>query len=764
MSFFNTFENFLDNLTDRFRSDLELNRREDREIEVENERNDTANEVDSLTTAPKVVAVDFQAKPNAVNHFCDKYEIVERQQSAIVLRRGGSFTIEVEFNQELELKKTHSVKLYFNFGQRPSAAKGTQAALQVSGKKLFDKNHEEWDVRVDGQNGKKVSLEIQIPTDAPVGVWNPAVEVSLRKSSDSERHLLRSDTHIYILFNPWNKHDGTYLPDEEKRDEYVLADVGKIWVGNYPYPHGRPWVFGQFDDAVLPASVLLLERSGIAPESRGDPIRVSRAISKMVNSNDDNGVIVGRWDGKYEDGKSPSSWSGSIKIMEEYIRSKRPVRYGQCWVFAGVVNTVCRALGLPSRVVSNFASAHDTNVSLTIDEYVDEKGDEIDSSYRGVTPGGLYDSIWNFHVWNDVWMTRPDLPQGYSGWQVIDATPQETSDGSFQCGPASHEAIRRGQMEFKYDVPFVLAEVNADVVHWQKDDTAQDGFKKLTTNKRSVGRQVLTKKVGPIDNSGYSNADKEDITLEYKPQEGTTAERVTLLTAARRTRAARHAFRLMSQEVDDVEFTVEDLERVPIGEGFTVTLNCKNVSEAKRTVSVVMTSTSMYYTGAPAYPIKRREGEIVLEVGETKSMTMDVTYGDYYEKLVEHAMIKNLAICTVAETSYAWVGDDAMEIQKPDIKIEILSEAVAGQPLALRISFTNPLPITLRRCKLEVDGPGLLRPKTIEISNVGPNDLMVHEMKVFPKKPKHCTVVVTFNSSQLYNLSGSTQVTINPAE
>lgn len=58
-----------------------------------------------------------------------------------------------------------------------------------------------------------------------------------------------------------------------------------------------------------------------------------------MNSNDDNGVIVGRWDGKYEDGKSPSSWSGSIKIMEEYIRSKRPVRYGQCWVFAGVVNT-----------------------------------------------------------------------------------------------------------------------------------------------------------------------------------------------------------------------------------------------------------------------------------------------------------------------------------------------------------------------------------------------------------------------------------------
>ncbi len=36
----------------------------------------------------------------------------------------------------------------------------------------------------------------------------------------------------------------------------------------------------------------------------------------------------------------------------------------------------------------------------------------------------------NFHVWNEVWMERPDLePGGYSGWQAIDATPQEESDG-----------------------------------------------------------------------------------------------------------------------------------------------------------------------------------------------------------------------------------------------------------------------------------------------------------------------------------------------
>lgn len=36
----------------------------------------------------------------------------------------------------------------------------------------------------------------------------------------------------------------------------------------------------------------------------------------------------------------------------------------------------------------------------------------------------------NFHVWNEVWMSRKDLGKDYDGWQVIDATPQETSEGN----------------------------------------------------------------------------------------------------------------------------------------------------------------------------------------------------------------------------------------------------------------------------------------------------------------------------------------------
>ena len=80
---------------------------------------------------------------------------------------------------------------------------------------------------------------------------------------------------------------------------------------------------------------------------------------------------------------------------------------------------------MPCRSVSNFVSAHDTNQSLTVDKFFSKNGKKIEKEKREY---GIHDSIWNFHVWNEVFMARPDLPRGYGGWQAIDATPQEVSD------------------------------------------------------------------------------------------------------------------------------------------------------------------------------------------------------------------------------------------------------------------------------------------------------------------------------------------------
>jgi len=78
--------------------------------------------------------------------------------------------------------------------------------------------------------------------------------------------------------------DAVYLEDEDLRREFVLNESGKVWMGSARRPEGKRWIFGQFDDVVLPAIMYLLELSKLNHADRGNAVHMVRAISAVVRS------------------------------------------------------------------------------------------------------------------------------------------------------------------------------------------------------------------------------------------------------------------------------------------------------------------------------------------------------------------------------------------------------------------------------------------------------------------------------------------------
>lgn len=699
----------------------------------------------------KVDLAGFYARDNAKDHHTDEFELVQDPTPTPIFRRGLPFFFAVRFDRQFDPVED-VIRLQFGFGPKPTVTKGTRVILPVTDQKELTSDKNRWDVRVHHQDGNTVTFQVQIPASAQVGIWRCNIQTNRTGRRDA-RNDFRCEEDIYVLFNPWCKDDAVYLEVEGERSEYVLNESGKVWAGSSRRPEGKRWIYGQFDDVVLPAIMYLLELSKLKHTDRGNPVQIVRTISAIINANDDNGLLVGCWDGKFESGTAPHAWTGSVAIFEQYLKEGgRPVKYGQCWVFSAVVVTVCRALGIPCRSVTNYVSAHDTNASLTVDKYFDRNGEEIE----GGPEGDCFDSCWNFHVWNEVWMTRPDLPSGYGGWQIIDATPQEASDAIYRCGPASLEAVRRGEVGFSYDTPFVFSEVNADVCHFQEDETSDWGFSPLRINKYHVGRKIVTKRLDKDDDKGDS--DIEDITSHYKNPEGSEAERLTVFNAVRGVEKAQQYYSFPKKDSEDVHFDLIELDKIPFGQDFSVTVHIQNKSGEPRTISIMLSASSVYYTGNTAHRLKKSNGEFLVKPNQRETLRITLTAKEYTDKLVDKCLIKIYAIANVKETKQTWSEEDDFQLQKPKLNIQIRGNPQVNQTSQATFSFLNPLPLPLMDCSFSVEGPGLQRPKIVRHRDVQPGELVTFTEYFRPKKEGERKIVGAFNSKQLTEVTGSTTV------
>eukprot|EP01013_Petalomonas_cantuscygni_P036443 TRINITY_DN6641_c0_g1_i1.p1 TRINITY_DN6641_c0_g1~~TRINITY_DN6641_c0_g1_i1.p1 ORF type:complete len:767 (+),score=-61.48 TRINITY_DN6641_c0_g1_i1:229-2301(+) len=264
--------------------------------------------------------------------------------------------------------------------------------------------------------------------------------------------------------------------------------------------------------------------------------------------------------------KTPTYWKSMAQMAQVHIAvGRNRVQYCQCFVFAAVSTAIGRSLGIPTRPVTNFQSAHDKNGNRAVDRFYSNISGRL---YP--IEGPIEESVWNFHVWNEMWFTRSDLTKEIcedmnlqagcgDGWQVVDATPQELSEGGsgtpsgegfYMAGPASVSLVKLNKVhtcEIKelgreshprvgcFDQNFVIAEVNANINIWVlkgENDYEQKCYQPdekcgfpvdPVSVQATAGQYISTKAPGEISADcrlrAQCSKERTDLTLAYKNPE-----------------------------------------------------------------------------------------------------------------------------------------------------------------------------------------------------------------------------------------------------
>ncbi|XP_049469428.1 protein 4.2 isoform X3 [Panthera uncia] len=426
---------------------------------------------------------DFQAAKNNEEHYT---KAISSQH--LFVRRGKPFTIILHFQAPVHtfLSTLKKVALIAQTGEQPSKANKTQATFPISS--MGDRKW--WSAVVEDRDAQSWNISVTTPTDAIIGHYSLLLQVLGKKSFPLGRFT--------VLFNPWAREDAVFLERESQRTEYVLNQNGLIYLGTADCIQEEPWDFGQFEVDVIDLSLHLLSMDKQV-EEWGNPVHVAHILGASLHAFMEKRVLPTPQTHTIQEAALLNKRRGSVPILRQWLTGQgRPVYDGQAWVFAAVACTVLRCLGIPARVVTTFASAQGTGGRLFVDEYYNEEGLQNGEGQRG--------RIWIFQTSTECWMTRPALPQGYDGWQILHPNAHSGGGVLESCDLVPVRAVKEGILGLTPAVSDLFASVNASCVVWKccEDDTLE-----LTnSNTKYVGNNISTKSVG---------SDRcEDITQNYK--------------------------------------------------------------------------------------------------------------------------------------------------------------------------------------------------------------------------------------------------------
>lgn len=104
---------------------------------------------------------------------------------------------------------------------------------------------------------------------------------------------------------------------------------------------------------------------------------------------------------------------------------------------------------------------------------------------------------------------------------------------------------------------------------------------------------------------------------------GTSEERMAVLNAASKGGLI-HIYDLPKPGKEDVHFKLRDIDKVMIGKKFQVIVDVENRSDEKRTVTSVLSASTVYYTGIIARKVKRARGTFTLKPRQSKYQNLAI--------------------------------------------------------------------------------------------------------------------------------------------
>lgn len=603
--------------------------------------------------------LNLYTEENAAQHFTQLFKNVRGQTPSLVLRRGFDFRIAVD-------SPASQLVIILSQGVNPAYEDGSLVQLGVPAQVGQSSSHPaaggaQWTLQLSQQQGQMRFLQIHIPVTAGVGRW------VLNVAGDGQ--TFQATPPIYILFNPWHNEDPVFMENEEERHFYVTQDRGIIFHGQVDLPGGKEWYYGQFEKATLPTTEFLFKISEMPPLQRGDPIAVSRMLASAVNSKDNNGLVMGRWEPPYTGGVHPMAWSSSSAILNQYMEmGGNAVMYGQCFVFAAVLNTLLRGIGIPSRVVTNFPSVHTNNGAQELN---------ILFLHEGRQPQ-LDGAIWNFHVWNEGWMQRPDLPNGYGGWQVLDGTPQSMSSEShlFEVGPFPVRAVLDDRIELPYDGSGARAAVKATYRYFMLDPSDPTGWHLAKVEENECGKLIVTESMG--------TGQMLNITSTYKSGMPMGRSGVTEL----------------------VKLELRHEKAVPVGQPIAITYIIGNLLDEPCEARLTLTVNSVSYNNEFPRNVASRTHSVTVPSGTETPFEIVIKPEDYIRTLRSECMLSVEASATCAKNIAYKRG--VVVVKLPNLDMDLGPIGQNGK-VTYRVSLRNPLAIPLTNCELSVELPGSTR-------------------------------------------------------